>query len=178
MAGLVPAIHVFMLRVMERGGFVYFMTNRRNGVLYVGVTSNLPARGYQHREGLVDGFTKRYGLKVLVYYECFDGIRDAIAREKAIKHWSRAWKVRLIHQMNPEWRDLYADLTRDGHPLRSCPRMRASTSFFACGKTWMAGTGPAMTVRVLSSCPRMRAPTSFFACGKTWMAGTSPAMTG
>jgi len=107
----VPAIHVFMLLVMERGGFVYFMTNRRNGIIYVGVTSNLLGRVYQHREGLVDGFTKRYGLKTLVYYERFDDIRDAIAREKAIKHWPRAWKVRLIHQMNPEWSDLYAALT-------------------------------------------------------------------
>jgi putative endonuclease len=109
--GLVPAIHVFMLRVMERGGFVYFMTNRRNGIIYVGVTSNLLARVYQHREGLVEGFTKRYGLKLLVYYEQFDDIRDAIAREKAIKHWLRAWKVRLIHEMNPQWDDLYAALT-------------------------------------------------------------------
>jgi putative endonuclease len=92
------------------GGFVYFMTNRRNGILYVGVTSNLPARAYQHRESLVDGFTKRYGLKLLVYYEAFDDIRNAIAREKAIKHWPRAWKVRLIHGMNPEWKDLYDTL--------------------------------------------------------------------
>ncbi|HEY1544723.1 MAG TPA: GIY-YIG nuclease family protein [Xanthobacteraceae bacterium] len=111
MAGLVPAIHVFMLQVMERGGFVYFMTNRCDGTLYVGVTSNLLARGYQHREGLVDGFTKQYGLKCLVYYEQFDDIRDAIQREKAIKHWPRAWKIRLIHAMNPEWKDLYATLT-------------------------------------------------------------------
>ena|SRR5690242_8018227 len=85
MAGLVPAIHVFILRRMERGGFVYFMTNRRNGVLYVGVTSNLPARVWQHREGLVEGFTKQHGLKMLVYYERLDDIRDAIAHEKAIK---------------------------------------------------------------------------------------------
>jgi putative endonuclease len=92
------------------GGFVYFMTNRRNGILYVGVTSNLPARAYQHREGSVDGFTKRYGLKLLVYYEVFDDIRNAIAREKAMKHRPRAWKVRLIHGMNPEWRDLYDTL--------------------------------------------------------------------
>jgi putative endonuclease len=69
------------------GGFVYFMSNRRNGILYVGVTSNLPARAYHHRQGLVDGFTKQYGLKLLVYYEAFDDIREAIAREKAIKHW-------------------------------------------------------------------------------------------
>jgi putative endonuclease len=84
------------------------MTNRRNGILYVGVTSNLPSRAYQHREGLVDGFTKRYGLKLLVYYEAFDDIRLAIQREKTMKHWPRAWKVRLIHEMNPQWNDLSA----------------------------------------------------------------------
>ena len=92
------------------GGFVYIMTNRRNGILYVGVTSNLPSRAYQHREGLVDGFTKRYGLKLLIYYEAFDDIRLAIQREKTMKHWSRAWKVRLIHEMNPQWNDLSATL--------------------------------------------------------------------
>jgi len=92
------------------GGFVYIMTNRRNGILYVGVTSNLPSRAYQHREGAVDGFTKRYGLKLLVYYEAFDDIRLAIQREKTMKHWPRAWKVRLIHEMNPQWNDLSATL--------------------------------------------------------------------
>ena len=92
------------------GGFVYIMTNRRNGILYVGVTSNLPARAYQHREGLIDGFTKRYKLKLLVYFEPFDDIRLAIQREKTMKHWPRAWKVRLIHEMNPEWEDLYSSL--------------------------------------------------------------------
>jgi putative endonuclease len=86
------------------------MTNRRNGILYVGVTSNLPSRAYQHREGVVDGFTKRYGLKQLVYYESFDDIRLAIQREKTMKHWPRAWKVRLIHEMNPQWNDLSATL--------------------------------------------------------------------
>jgi putative endonuclease len=96
---------------MERmGGWIYFMANRRNGTLYVGVTSNLPSRAYQHREGLIDGFTKRYGLKLLVYYERHDDIRTAIQREKAIKHWPRAWKVRLIHEMNPERKDLYDTL--------------------------------------------------------------------
>ena len=92
------------------GGFVYFMTNRRNGILYVGVTSNLPRRAFEHREGLIKGFSKRYGLKVLVYYERFDEIQHAIQREKTIKHWPRAWKVRLIHAMNPEWKDLYDTL--------------------------------------------------------------------
>jgi len=111
MAGLVPAIHASMLGAMARGGFVYLMANRRDGTLYVGVTSNLPGRAYQHREGLVEGFTQRHGLKLLVYYERFDDIRDAIAREKAIKHWPRAWKVRLIHGVNPQWDDLYPTLT-------------------------------------------------------------------
>jgi putative endonuclease len=92
------------------GGWLYFMTNRRDGVLYTGVTSNLPRRAYEHREGLVDGFTKQHSLKMLVYYERFDVIRDAIQREKTIKHWPRAWKVRLIHAVNPAWDDLYDTL--------------------------------------------------------------------
>ncbi len=86
------------------------MTNRRDGILYVGVTSNLPRRVYEHREGLIEGFTKRYGLKKLVYAEHFDTIQYAIQREKTIKHWPRAWKVRLIHAMNPAWDDLYDTL--------------------------------------------------------------------
>jgi putative endonuclease len=126
------------------GGFVYFMSNRRNGILYVGVTSNLPARAYQHREGLVDGFTKQYGLKMLVYYEAFDDIRLAIAREKAIKHWQRAWKVRLIHGMNPEWKDLFDTLFLYRH-ARACPAHPRLS--FRVAKTWMAGTSPAMTWR-------------------------------
>ncbi|MGA9432507.1 MAG: GIY-YIG nuclease family protein, partial [Xanthobacteraceae bacterium] len=69
------------------GGWVYFVTNRRDGILYAGVTSNLPRRIYEHREGLVDGFTKRHGLKRLVYAERFDDIRYAIQRETTIKHW-------------------------------------------------------------------------------------------
>ena len=90
--------------------FVYMMSNRRNGILYIGVTTDLPKRAFEHREGLVDGFTRRYGLKMLVYYEAFDGVRDAIQREKTMKHWPRAWKVRLIHGLNPEWKDLYDTL--------------------------------------------------------------------
>jgi putative endonuclease len=92
------------------GGWVYFMTNKRNGTLYVGVTSVLPKRAYEHREGLVDGFTKQYGLTRLVYYERHDTIQSAIQREKNIKHWPRAWKVRLVHSTNPEWDDLYDTL--------------------------------------------------------------------
>ncbi|MDJ0448323.1 GIY-YIG nuclease family protein [Methylocystis sp. JR02] len=93
-----------------RGGWVYIVTNRPNGTLYLGATSNLARRGWEHREGVIDGFTKRYGLKRLVWYEPFEDIRTAIQREKTMKHWPRAWKVRLILDMNPEWRDLYEDL--------------------------------------------------------------------
>jgi putative endonuclease len=92
------------------GGFVYFMSNRRNGTLYVGVTSDLIRRCYEHRNGLVSGFTKTHGLKLLVYFEQYDDIRLALQREKNIKHWLRAWKVRLIHQSNPDWNDLYDSL--------------------------------------------------------------------
>jgi putative endonuclease len=87
-------------------GFVYIMTNRRDGVLYVGVTSDLIRRAYEHREGAVAGFTKRYGLKRLVYFELYDDIQTAIQREKTIKHWPRAWKVRLINGSNRDWADL------------------------------------------------------------------------
>ena len=92
------------------GGWIYFVSNRPDGILYTGVTGDLPRRAYEHREGLVKGFSKRYGLKRLVYYERFDDIRDAIQREKNIKHWPRAWKVRLLQTMNPNWDDLYDTL--------------------------------------------------------------------
>jgi len=95
-----------------RTGCIYIMTNRPNGTLYTGVASDLAHRAYEHREGLIDGFTKRYGLKRLVYYEFHDLIRDAIQREKAIKHWPRAWKVRLILENNPGWADLYETLAQ------------------------------------------------------------------
>jgi putative endonuclease len=90
-------------------GYVYIMTNRPNGTLYIGVTADLPRRIYEHREGLYKGFTKRYGLKMLVWYEAFDDIRDAIQRETSMKRWLRAYKVRAIMDMNPDWRDLYED---------------------------------------------------------------------
>jgi putative endonuclease len=111
MAGLVPAIHVLHDLAM-RGGFVYFMTNRPNGTLYVGVTSDLVRRVYEHRTGAADGFTKRYGLKRLVYFETYDDIETAIQREHNIKHWSRTWKVRLILADNPEWDDLYETIAQ------------------------------------------------------------------
>ena len=92
------------------GVWVYIMTNRPNGVLYTGVTSDIACRAFEHREGLVQGFTQRYGLKRLVYIEFYEDIRVAIQREKNIKHYSRAWKVGLILEANREWRDLYEDL--------------------------------------------------------------------
>jgi putative endonuclease len=120
MAGLVPAIHVgqatcvgpIAIRASDgqaatmQGGWVYMMTNRPNGTLYVGVTSDLARRAWQHREGLVEGFTKKYGLKRLVYVERHDDIRTAIQRETSIKRWPRAWKVNLILAQNPDWDDL------------------------------------------------------------------------
>ncbi len=92
------------------GGWVYILTNRPNGTLYVGVTNDLVRRVAEHREGLVRGFTKRYGLKTLVHFEQYDSMHDAIQREKNMKHWSRTWKVRLIFAKNPSWRDLYVGL--------------------------------------------------------------------
>jgi putative endonuclease len=89
---------------------VYIVANHRNGTLYVGVTSNLPGRVYQHREGLTPGFATRYGCKMLVYYEVLEDMNAAIAREKQIKAGSRKAKLALIEAMNPDWKDLYEGL--------------------------------------------------------------------
>ena len=113
MAGLVPAIHEVVVRLgmphhsRMREAWVYILTNKPNGILYLGVTSNLQRRILEHREGIVLGFTKRYGLKRLVYVERHSTIVAAIQREKNMKHWSRTWKVRLILASNPNWDDLY-----------------------------------------------------------------------
>jgi putative endonuclease len=93
-----------------KAGWVYIVTNRPRGTLYAGVTANIAQRAWQHREGSVTGFSKRYGLKRLVYVERHDEMVRAIQREKTIKHWPRAWKLKLIESMNPGWRDLYNDL--------------------------------------------------------------------
>jgi putative endonuclease len=92
---------------VKRGGWVYIMTNRPNGTLYTGVTPDLIRRVFDHREGTIDGFTKEHGLKRLVYFERFEDIRDAIAREKVVKKWPSAWRVRLIVAQNQEWNNLY-----------------------------------------------------------------------
>ena len=93
-----------------RGGWVYIITNRPNGTLYTGVTNNIARRAYEHRQGLVEGFTQRYRLKRLVLMEFHEDIRTAIQRERNMKHWPRAWKAGLIHAANPDWRDLYDEL--------------------------------------------------------------------
>ena len=89
---------------------VYIMASKRNGVLYVGVTGDLVGRVYEHKNDVVDGFTRRYHVHRLVYYEMTDDINEAIAREKRLKKWKRAWKIALIESANPGWRDLYSDL--------------------------------------------------------------------
>ena len=89
--------------------FVYFLTNWNDSVLYIGVTSNLPRRLYEHRHGLVDGFTKQFNVHKLVYYEHTNDVYSAISREKQLKKWSRSKKNALVHQMNPEWKDLSTD---------------------------------------------------------------------
>ena len=94
-----------------RGGWVYILT-RPNGIVYTGVTRDLARRVWQHREELVAGFTKQYGLKRLVFCEYHETIIGAIQREKTIKHWPRAWKVRLIHEANPDWNDLYETINQ------------------------------------------------------------------
>ncbi len=91
----------------EKLYFVYMMASRKNGTLYIGVTSQLVGRAYQHREGVLPGFTKRYRVNRLVYYEVFQDVFAAIQREKTIKKWPRQWKINLIERENPDWADLY-----------------------------------------------------------------------
>jgi putative endonuclease len=88
-------------------GWVFIMSNRRNGILYLGSAVYLARRAWEHREGVADGFTKKYGLKRLIWFERYEDIRTARQREATLKHWPRAWKVRLIHRDNPDWDDLY-----------------------------------------------------------------------
>ncbi len=90
--------------------YVYILASRPNGTLYIGVTNDLVRRTYEHREGLVDGFTKNRGVKTLVFFESYDDIEHAIVREKRLKRWRRAWKIQLIERDNPDWRDLYDGL--------------------------------------------------------------------
>jgi putative endonuclease len=95
--------------------YVYMLSSKRNGTLYVGVTSDLIKRIYEHKQNLIDGFTKQFQVHMLVYYEIHHDILEAIKREKQIKKWNRQWKLRLIEEMNPGWKDLYPEIT--GFPL-------------------------------------------------------------
>ena len=94
----------------ERRPCVYLLASRRNGTLYAGVTSNLLARIWQHRNEVVEGFTQHHHVHILVWYELHESMESAIVREKAIKAWKRTWKIELIEKSNPYWRDLYADI--------------------------------------------------------------------
>jgi putative endonuclease len=97
---------------VERLFYVYILASSRNGTLYVGVTNELARRVFEHRTGAVKGFTAKYGVKLLVWYEVHPSIVEAIAREKRIKRWRRRWKLALIEEMNPDWADLYETLNQ------------------------------------------------------------------
>jgi putative endonuclease len=90
--------------------YVYILASKRNGTLYIGVTSDLVKRIYEHKQNLIDGFTKEYNVHILVYYEHYNEIEEAILREKQMKKWNRKWKIRLIEEKNPEWKDLYSEI--------------------------------------------------------------------
>ncbi len=95
---------------MEKQAAVYILASRRNGTLYIGVTSDLVKRVWEHKENLVEGFTKAYGCHTLVYFEQHTGMTAAILREKQMKKWNRAWKIALIEKDNPTWRDLWPEI--------------------------------------------------------------------
>jgi len=94
---------------MEKQPCVYMLASRPNGTLYIGVTSDLKKRVWQHENDLVEGFTRQHGIHRLVWYEVHETMVSAIAREKVLKKWERAWKIRMIEQQNPKWKDLYAE---------------------------------------------------------------------
>jgi putative endonuclease len=111
-SSLPDLIRQSMLNSRMRTYWIYILTSRPRGTLYVGMTNDLIRRIYEHREGVIEGFTKTYAVKMLVYYEQHATAINAIQREKNIKHWPRKWKIDLIRSMNPEWRDLWEDITR------------------------------------------------------------------
>jgi putative endonuclease len=95
---------------MTKQPAVYILASKRNGTLYVGVTSNLQKRAWEHKNELIEGFTKKYGVHLLIYYELYDDMVSAITREKQIKKWNRAWKLELIEKQNPDWKDLWKEI--------------------------------------------------------------------
>ena len=97
---------------MGKPGYAYIMASQRNGTIYLGVTSDLPKRVFEHRQGLFEGFTKKHGCKLLVWYEGYDDIHEARATERRMKNWNRQWKLKRIERMNPDWRDLWDDIVK------------------------------------------------------------------
>ncbi len=97
-------------RMNQKSYYVYILASKRNGTLYIGVTSDLKKRIWEHKNNLVEGFTKKYKVHLLVYYESTNDVRSAITREKQLKKWNRKWKIGLIEKNNPQWKDLYCDL--------------------------------------------------------------------
>jgi putative endonuclease len=95
---------------VDKASYVYILASSRYGTLYTGVTSDLIKRTWQHQEGVVESFTKKYAVKQLVWYEIHEDIESAIIREKQIKKWNRAWKIKLIQEQNPQWRDLFVEV--------------------------------------------------------------------
>lgn len=110
---------------------VYLLASKRRGTLYIGVTSDLVRRVWQHREGLTEGFTSRYGVKTLVWYELHPSMESAIGREKAMKKWLRRWKLELVEQSNPDWRDLWPDITG----MSPAPVIPAQAGIQSAGQT-------------------------------------------
>jgi len=111
MLGFIPSIQDGLLKLMLRQYYIYILASKRNGTLYTGMTNDLVRRVYEHKDGSVPGFTKKHGVKTLVYFECFDDPASAIQREKTIKLWSRAWKINAIEKDNPTWADLYSEIS-------------------------------------------------------------------
>jgi putative endonuclease len=97
-------------KMTDKQYYVYIICNKPNGTLYTGITSDLIKRIWQHKKGLVEGFSKKYGVKTLVYFEVLKDVEEAILREKRIKKWNRKWKINLIEKANPDWNDLYQNL--------------------------------------------------------------------
>jgi putative endonuclease len=97
---------------MERLYYVYILASQRNGTLYVGVTNDIARRVFEHRTGATPGFTAKYDVKILVWYEVHPSIAEAIAREKRLKRWKRSWKIKLIEENNPQWLDIYERLNQ------------------------------------------------------------------
>jgi putative endonuclease len=95
-----------------KSGCVYIMANQRNGTIYTGVTSDLPARVYQHRNGIIESFSKKHGCKLLVWYEAYEDLDAARLRERQMKKWKRAWKIELIERSNPQWKDLWPQIAQ------------------------------------------------------------------